>query len=99
VSLSILLYYFSYGRSFTSHFRLLILSSSPSYLIFHRTCDRRYGPIYFEAFKLEDRDERDASALCVVKKGLKELPRYGPLWFGLLKIIERRDWYVVRASK
>jgi hypothetical protein len=52
----------------------------------------RYGPIYLEAFKLEDRDERDAAALLVVKKGLKELPRYGPLWFGLLRIIERRDW-------
>ena len=62
-------------------------------------CGLRYGPIYFEAFKLEDRDERDASALSVVKKGLKELPRYGPLWFGLLKIIERRDWCVQQTAK
>ena len=51
----------------------------------------RYGPIYFEAFKLEDRDERDASALLVIKKGLGELPRYGPLWFGLLRLLERKD--------
>jgi hypothetical protein len=50
-----------------------------------------YGPIYYEAFKLEDRDGQDAAALSVVKKGLKEQPRYGPLWFGLLRIVERRD--------
>ena len=60
--------------------------------LIHLSTSSRYGPIYFEAFKLEDRDERDAAALLVVKKGLKELPRYGPLWFGLLRIIERRDW-------
>jgi hypothetical protein len=52
---------------------------------------RRYGPIYNEAFKLEERDERDEAAYKIVKKGLHELPRYGPLWMGLLRIVERRD--------
>lgn len=31
------------------------------------------------------------AALSIVRKGLKELPRYGPLWFGLLRICETKD--------
>jgi len=60
-----------------------------------------YGPIYFEAFRLEEKEDRDNVALEIIKKGLMELPRYGPLWFGLLRIAERRDihfekryWYM-----
>lgn len=67
------------------HLLLFIIAPTPF------TEPIRYGPIYYEAFKLEDRDERDGAALSVVKNGLGELPRYGPLWFGLLKIVERRD--------
>jgi la-related protein 1 len=55
-----------------------------------------YGPIYFEAFKLEERVQRKQSALQIVKRGLVELPRYGPLWFGLLRLMEEQD---VRIEK
>ena len=50
-----------------------------------------YGPIYFEAFRLEEKSENFDKAMSVVTKGLNELPRYGPLWFGLLSLLERID--------
>lgn len=50
-----------------------------------------YGPIYHEAFRLEEKAEYFDRALAVVQKGLNELPRYGPLWFGLIRIMERKD--------
>jgi la-related protein 1 len=50
-----------------------------------------YGPIYFEAFRLEEKEGNDQGALAIILKGLKELPRYGPLWFGLFRIMERAD--------
>ena len=68
--------------------RIIVARKFLQYLIQHVPW---YGPIYHEAFKLEERDERDDAALTVVKKGLRELPRYGPLWFGLLRVVERRD--------
>lgn len=51
-----------------------------------------YGPIYYEAYKLDERELMYESALEIIRRGLKELPRYGPLWFGLLKIMERYDY-------
>jgi hypothetical protein len=68
--------------------RIIVARKFLQYLIQHVPW---YGPIYYEAFKLEDRDEKDGAALAVIRQGLKELPRYGPLWFGLLRIVERRD--------
>jgi tetratricopeptide (TPR) repeat protein len=50
-----------------------------------------YGPIYHEAFRLEEKAELFDRAISVVKAGLKELPRYGPLWFGMMRVMERRD--------
>lgn len=50
-----------------------------------------YGPIYFEAFRLEEREGQDDAALEIIRVGLSELPRYGPLWFGLMRIMERKD--------
>eukprot|EP00607_Mallomonas_marina_P009137 CAMPEP_0182422658 /NCGR_PEP_ID=MMETSP1167-20130531/8401_1 /TAXON_ID=2988 /ORGANISM="Mallomonas Sp, Strain CCMP3275" /LENGTH=1499 /DNA_ID=CAMNT_0024600895 /DNA_START=12 /DNA_END=4508 /DNA_ORIENTATION=+ len=50
-----------------------------------------YGPIYFEAFRLEEKSENWYAAIDVVRKGLDEIPRYGPLWFGLLRLMERFD--------
>lgn len=50
-----------------------------------------YGPLYLEAYRLEEREERDEDALKIIAKGLVELPRYGPLWFGMIHIKERRD--------
>lgn len=48
-----------------------------------------YGPIYNEAFRLEEKSEHHASALAIVERGLKEIPRYGPLWFGAFRLCER----------
>lgn len=50
-----------------------------------------YGPIYYEAYRLDEKESQFQSALKIIEKGLTELPRYGPLWFGLLKIMERYD--------
>lgn len=50
-----------------------------------------YGPIYFEAFRLEEKESRDDAALDIIRVGLSELPRYAPLWFGWMRIAERRD--------
>jgi tetratricopeptide (TPR) repeat protein len=50
-----------------------------------------YGPIYFEAFRLDEKESDYENALKIIRKGLSELPRYGPLWFGLLRIMERYD--------
>lgn len=50
-----------------------------------------YGPIHYEAFRLEEKAELFENACTVVQRGLKELPRYGPMWFGLLRVMERRD--------
>ena len=57
-----------------------------------------YGPIYYEAYKLEEKNNNLESAISIVRKGLAELPRYGPLWFGLLKIVERADLAAERYS-
>jgi len=51
----------------------------------------RYGPIYYEALRLEEREERLDSALCIVQRGLAEIPRYGPLWFGYVRVAEQLD--------
>lgn len=50
-----------------------------------------YGPIYNEAFRLEEKCEQHAAALAIVERGLKEIPRYGPLWFGAFRLCERLD--------
>ena len=51
----------------------------------------RYGPIYHEALRLEEKIERPHAALLVVERGLKEIPRYGPLWFGYFRVAEKLD--------
>ena len=50
-----------------------------------------YGPIYLEAFRLEEKCENFEGAYRIIRQGLRELPRYGPLWFGLLRLSERDD--------
>ena len=50
-----------------------------------------YGPIYYEAFRLEEKEARDDTALDIIRVGLNELPRYSPLWFGWMRIAERKD--------
>jgi hypothetical protein len=50
-----------------------------------------YGPIYLEAYRLEESGGHLTTCLRIISKGLHELQRYGPLWFGLLHIMERLD--------
>jgi tetratricopeptide (TPR) repeat protein len=45
-----------------------------------------YGPIYQEAYRFEEKCEEYDRAIAIVEKGLKENPRYGPLWFSALRI-------------
>ncbi|EGG18811.1 hypothetical protein DFA_02550 [Cavenderia fasciculata] len=48
-----------------------------------------YGPIYQEAYKLEERCEDYERAIAIVEKGLSEDPKYGPLWFSALRLYEK----------
>ena len=57
-----------------------------------------YGPIYNEAFRLEEKCEMHAAALVIVERGLKEIPRYGPLWFGAFRLCERLDMEAGREA-
>jgi la-related protein 1 len=57
-----------------------------------------YGPIYNEAFRLEEKCEQHAAALSIVERGLTEIPRYGPLWFGAFRLCERLDMEAGREA-
>ena len=57
-----------------------------------------YGPIYFEAFRLEEKEGNDRAALDIIRRGLTEIPKYGPLWLGLLRIMEREDTKMERRG-
>eukprot|EP01102_Stenamoeba_stenopodia_P016364 TRINITY_DN5718_c0_g3_i1.p1 TRINITY_DN5718_c0_g3~~TRINITY_DN5718_c0_g3_i1.p1 ORF type:complete len:1434 (-),score=333.17 TRINITY_DN5718_c0_g3_i1:126-4427(-) len=48
-----------------------------------------YGPIYYEAFRFEEKCEEYQRAIEIVEKGLKENPHYGPLWFSALRLYEK----------
>lgn len=48
-----------------------------------------YGPIYQEAFRFEERYEEYGRAMRIVEQGLKENPKYGPLWFSAIRIYEK----------
>eukprot|EP01006_Ploeotia_vitrea_P028406 TRINITY_DN61110_c0_g1_i1.p1 TRINITY_DN61110_c0_g1~~TRINITY_DN61110_c0_g1_i1.p1 ORF type:complete len:1465 (-),score=160.58 TRINITY_DN61110_c0_g1_i1:327-4721(-) len=49
----------------------------------------RHGPIYYEAYRLEEKCEQFERAMSIVEMGLSANPRYGPLWFGALRLYER----------
>mgnify|MGYP003685456407 CR=1 FL=1 len=46
------------------------------------------GPVWYEVCRFEQRCERDARALFLAEQGLAQLPRYGPLWFAALRLLE-----------
>jgi len=48
-----------------------------------------YGPIYHEAYRMEERAEAYARAADVIDLGLREIPRYGPLWFNALRLADK----------
>lgn len=50
-----------------------------------------YGPLYLEAFRLERDFDHPIEALAIVERGLQEIPRYGPLWFGAFRVCEGLD--------
>lgn len=57
-----------------------------------------YGPIYSEALRLEETGGHITSCLRIIRRGLLELRRYGPLWFGLLRMMERMDFEAEKRS-
>ncbi len=67
------------------------MDTARQFLNYLMACVSWYGPIYFEAFKIEEKVGDYRRAMQIVKRGLKELPRYGPLWFGRLRLLERED--------
>ncbi|KAL3802180.1 hypothetical protein HJC23_001724 [Cyclotella cryptica] len=50
-----------------------------------------YGPLYLAHTKLERDYGTAADAFAIVEKGLKELPRYGPLYFQAFCLLEKED--------
>lgn len=50
-----------------------------------------YGPLYLAHTKLERDYGSPTEAFSIVQKGLKELPRYGPLYFQAFRLLERED--------
>lgn len=50
-----------------------------------------YGPLYLAHTKLERDYGSSAEALSIVERGLKELPRYGPLYFQAFRLLEKED--------
>ncbi|KAL7468626.1 hypothetical protein ACHAXS_008867 [Conticribra weissflogii] len=50
-----------------------------------------YGPLYLAHTKLEREYGSPAEAYWIVEKGLKELPRYGPLYFQAFRLCEKED--------
>ena len=50
-----------------------------------------YGPLYLAHTKLERDHGLNDEAFSIVEKGLRELPRYGPLYFQAFKLLEKSD--------
>ena len=50
-----------------------------------------YGPLYLAHTKLENDYGSATEAFSIVEKGLKELPRYGPLYFQAFRLLEKDD--------
>ncbi|KAL0484846.1 FPGS1 [Acrasis kona] len=50
----------------------------------------RHGPIYYEAYRLEEKCEEWEFALQIVERGLEANPRYGPLWFAAFHLYEKK---------
>ena len=69
------------------------LCSPPHHLSLftHSPPPHRYGPIFYEAFRFEERTRHDKRAVRVVQRGTREISRYGPLWFGAFRIFEKLD--------
>lgn len=45
--------------------------------------------VVFCSARLEEKAEHFESALAIVQRGLQEIPRYGPLWFGAFRLSEK----------
>ncbi|EFA76592.1 hypothetical protein PPL_10361 [Heterostelium album PN500] len=58
-----------------------------------------YGPIYQEAYKLEERCEEYERAIAIVEKGLMEDPKYGPLWFSALRLYEKTSHGFLQSTR
>jgi len=50
-----------------------------------------YGPLYLAHTKLERDYGSSIESFSIVEKGLKELPRYGPLYFQAFRLLEKED--------
>ena len=57
-----------------------------------------YGPIYSEALRLEETGHHFLPCIRIIKRGLHELHRYGPLWFGLMRAVEQFDFEIEKTA-
>ncbi|GAM27682.1 hypothetical protein SAMD00019534_108580 [Acytostelium subglobosum LB1] len=58
-----------------------------------------YGPIYQEAYKLEERCEEYERAIAIIERGLQEDPKYGPLWFSALRLYEKTSHGFLQTTR
>jgi len=49
-----------------------------------------YGPIFLEGAKLEEKRGELAKTAIVCERGLEKNAKYGPLWFLLLRTLEKQ---------
>lgn len=50
---------------------------------------RYYGPVYHESLLFEERLGNVTAAYHIAIRGVKAIPRYGPLWFDALRLHEK----------
>ena len=48
-----------------------------------------YGPVYHEAAMFEEKLGNVHAAIAIAERGRHAVPRYGPLWFDLLRLQEK----------
>jgi hypothetical protein len=48
-----------------------------------------YGPVYHEAALFEEKLGNVHAAIVIAERGRHAVPRYGPLWFDLLRLQEK----------
>ena len=81
---------FEFQRSSSQHSKLNVLISLCTFDLkcFCTPCLSGW-PIGRWVVRLEEKAEHFESALAIVERGLQEIPRYGPLWFGAFRLSEK----------
>lgn len=50
-----------------------------------------YGPVYYEASRMEERMQEAERAYAIASQGIVEVPHYGPLWYLAMRLSAKTD--------